>query len=320
MIAVDVLEVPVSKSNNRYLLVVQDYFTKWVEAIPMPDQTSLRISTELVKLFSMFGCPSILHSDQGRNFESTILIQTLQAFGVTKSRTTAYHPQCDGMVERFNRTLLQLLRSYVDRQDDWEKYLPLVLYAYRTSVHSSTGVSPFLLMYGRNQPQISFSSPHAFDTQSYPEHLQAKLAELRDFVESNLAAAAESQKSNYDQHSRKASFLAGDTVWLFRPTVGKLEPRWEGGWIVKSVKSSVNMEIRKGNHSKVVAYDIEFSQVFRNCKVLLHNHIHGNHLGLITSLHPFRLLHHQDDIRCVNVGHLTDTLKRISSRRAFQHM
>ena len=228
MIAVDVLEVPVSKSNNRYLLVVQDYFTKWVEAIPMPDQTSLRISTELVKLFSMFGCPSILHSDQGRNFESTILIQTLQAFGVTKSRTTAYHPQCDGMVERFNRTLLQLLRSYVDRQDDWEKYLPLVLYAYRTSVHSSTGVSPFLLMYGRNQPQISFSSPHAFDTQSYPEHLQAKLAELRDFVESNLAAAAESQKSNYDQHSRKASFLVGDTVWLFRPTVGKLEPRWEG--------------------------------------------------------------------------------------------
>ena len=131
-----------------------------------------------------------------------------------------------------------------------------------------------------------------------PEHLQAKLAELRDFVESNLAAAVESQKSNYDQHSRKASFLAGDTVWLFRPTVGKLEARWEGGWIVKSVKSSVNMEIRKGNHSKVVHVNrLRHRVVFRNCKVLLHNHIHGNHLGLITSLHLFCLLHHQDDQR-----------------------
>ena len=77
MIAVDILKVPLSTNNNRYLLVVQDYFTKWAEAIPLIDQTAARITGELIKLFSMYGHPAILHSDQGRNFESSILAQTL---------------------------------------------------------------------------------------------------------------------------------------------------------------------------------------------------------------------------------------------------
>jgi len=79
-------------------------------------------------LFYAYGPPQILHSDQGRNFESSILAQTLEAFGIKKSRTTAYHSQGNGMVERFNRSLLQLLRTYVDSQSDWERYLPLVLH------------------------------------------------------------------------------------------------------------------------------------------------------------------------------------------------
>ena len=127
MVAVDVLQVPISYHNNRYLLVVQDYFTKWVEAIPMLDQTAVCITNAVVKLFAMLGLPRIVHSDQGQNFESTTLKQTLEAFGISKSRTTAYHPQGDGLVERFNRSLLQLLRCYVQSEPDRERYLPLVL-------------------------------------------------------------------------------------------------------------------------------------------------------------------------------------------------
>ena len=165
---------------------MQDYFTKWAEAIPLPDQTATRITAELIKLF----CTHILHSDHGRNFECYILAQTLQTF---ESRTTAYHPQGDGMVERFNHSLLQLLRMYVETQAEWVRHLPLVLYAYRTSVHSSTGSSPFLLMHGRNHSQAPLTCPPAFNAQSYPAHLQAKLTELCDFVESNLAAVAHKQ-------------------------------------------------------------------------------------------------------------------------------
>ena len=105
MVAIDILEVPLSNRNSRYLLVVQDYFTKWPEAIPIPDQTAARITKEMVKLFCMYGIPDIVHSDQGRNFESTIFRQTLEVFGIKKSHTTAYHPEGDGMVERLNRSL-----------------------------------------------------------------------------------------------------------------------------------------------------------------------------------------------------------------------
>ena len=84
MLAVDVLEVPMSGHGNRYLLVLQDYFTKWAEAVPMPDQTAERIVRALIGIFSCFGIPEILHSDQGRNFESTILKETCAAFGIVK--------------------------------------------------------------------------------------------------------------------------------------------------------------------------------------------------------------------------------------------
>ena len=115
------------QNNNRYLLVVQDYFTKWADAIPIPDKTSRRISSELVKLFSTLGSPQVLHSDQGRNFESALLAQTLQAFAISQSRTSAYHPQGDRLVECFSQSLLQLLRMHGKLQEEWE---PFCLYCY----------------------------------------------------------------------------------------------------------------------------------------------------------------------------------------------
>ena len=206
-------------------------------------------SGELVKLFSVYGYPQILHSDQGRNFESSILAQTLKAFGVKKSRTTAYHPQGHCMVECFNRSLLQLLRTYVDLQSDWERYLLLGLYAYRPSSYSSMAVSPFLSMYGRNPSLSSFSLQNAFDSLSNPAHLQAKLAELQDFVETKMAATAHNQKHSYDQHTLIPAYAVGDLVWL---SVPKLDPRWEGGWVVKAVKSPISIEIMNNRTNKIV--------------------------------------------------------------------
>eukprot|EP00731_Ephydatia_muelleri_P021178 Em0013g905a len=237
MVAIDILEVPLSNRNNRYLLVVQDYFTKWPETIPIPDQTAARITKEMVKLFCMYGIPDIVHSDQGRNFESTIFPQTLVAFGIKKSHTTAYHLEGDGMVERLNRSLLQLLRTYAQRQDDWEKHLPLVLYAYRTATHSSTGTSPFQLMYGRQPKSSTFSSFTGYDAMQYQETLQAKLAELQDLVEAHIVESAKRHKGAYDQKSAERRFKTGDLVWLSIPTAGKLDPRWEGKWKVKMLKS-----------------------------------------------------------------------------------
>ena len=100
----------------------------------------------------------ILHFDHSRDFASTLFHQILEAFGIQKCKITAHHPQGVGMVECFNRSLLQLLRCYIDTEDDWDCYLPLVLYAYRTAQHSSTGVSPFQITFRRSPQSRSGST------------------------------------------------------------------------------------------------------------------------------------------------------------------
>ena len=229
-----------------------DYFTKWAEAIPLCDQKATTIADAVIKLCSSFGIPDILHSDQGRNFESALFSQVLQVFGIHKTRTTAYHPQSDGMVERFNRSLLQLLRCYVDTEDDWERFLPLVLYAYRTAQHSSTGVTPFQLMFGRSPQSSPFCQSKAFDPNTYSAQLQAKLASLQDLVHTNISASAQQQKFQHDKQSRAHSFVAGAPVWLSIPTRGKLQPKWQGNWEVLEIKSPTNVKITNGQTTKVV--------------------------------------------------------------------
>ena len=99
---------------------------------------------------------------------------------------------------------------------------------------------------------MPFAKVKEFDSQTYPAHLQAKQAELRDFVEANLAKAAHHQKCAYDQHTSSWSFSIGDPVWISVPTAGKLDPRREGEWTVKSVKSPLSMEITNVKNTKIV--------------------------------------------------------------------
>ena len=125
-IALDVAgSFPITKNGNRYILVIADYFTKWTEAIALPNQEAETIVETLINIWvSRFGVPLELHSDQGRNFDSKIFQELCQSLGIHKTRTTALHPQSDGMVERFNRTTEQHLSKMVsEQQDDWDKYI-----------------------------------------------------------------------------------------------------------------------------------------------------------------------------------------------------
>ena len=107
-------------------------------------------------------------------------------------------------------------------------------------------------MFGRQPELPSVGSSNSSDTNSHVDYIRAKLAELCDFVETNLVEAAEHQKSAYDCYSTSRVFQPGNLVWLSVPTAGKLDPRWEGKWIVKSVKSVVNVEISDGNRTRIV--------------------------------------------------------------------
>ena len=94
-----------------------------------------------------------------------------------------------------------MLCTYVLHQNDWEQYLSLVLYAYRTAVHTSTGVSPFELMFARSAHKPSLSSKVANDGTSYQHQLQAKLSEMMDFVEAHNTQASSQQKQYFDKHT-----------------------------------------------------------------------------------------------------------------------
>ena len=101
-------------------------------------------------MFCRFSPPEQLHSDQGKQFESAVLQEVCEILGMRKSRTSPYHPQCDGLVERYNRTLLDMLATTAQHHPfNWEDQLPKVCMAYNTSVHASTGYTPFYLMFGR---------------------------------------------------------------------------------------------------------------------------------------------------------------------------
>jgi len=142
---------PRSSRGNEYILTVMDGFTKWADAFPIINHTALNVARILVQqVFSRFGTPKRILTDRGSEFESDLFREMCKWFEIDKVRTTAYQPSTNGMLERFHRTLNSMLGKVVsDNQKDWDERVPLVLSAYRASVHEATGYSPNFLMFMR---------------------------------------------------------------------------------------------------------------------------------------------------------------------------
>jgi hypothetical protein len=142
---------PLTPRGNRYVLVVTDAFSKWVEIFPVPDQTASTCSTIILnEVISRFGCPYDLHSDQGRNFESNIFKDLCRLLSIRKTRTSPRHPQCNGQTERFNLTLARMIRSFLKgEQTDWDINLGCLAGAYRSTQHDTTRFTSNMIMLRR---------------------------------------------------------------------------------------------------------------------------------------------------------------------------
>ena len=222
-VGVDVLQLPRSYDVNQYAVVFVDYLTKWPEVFPTKDQTALTIARLLVdQIVARHGVPSDLLSDRGANFLSHLMQELCHLMGIHKVNTTAYHPQTDGLVERFNRTLLDMLAKTVEKNGrDWDVHLPYVLFGYRASLQESTRESPFFLLYGRD-PRLptdaALCAPinrRYVEIDDYKSELVAGLSEAWELARTHVQQAQRRQKKSYDRRSRDPLYQVGDRVFLY---------------------------------------------------------------------------------------------------------
>ncbi|KAJ7998071.1 hypothetical protein DPEC_G00218730 [Dallia pectoralis] len=266
-VTVDVLgPFPRTPRGNRFVVVAMDYFTKWPEAYAVPDQEAATVCEVLIEgMFSWFGVPTELHSDQGRNFEAQLFAKMCRQLAIHKTRTTPLRPQSDGLVERFNRTLgAQLALVVAKDQKDWDRQLPLVLLAYRSATQESTGCTLALLMFGRElrtPPALVYGqppdSPRAAAGPEYAHQLWERLEVAHEFARRQAVEAGMRQKRAYDQHTKGAHYQGGDLVWVYGPKrvkgrSPKLDSKWIGPCCVLERVGEVVYRVKMAPRGRVV--------------------------------------------------------------------
>ncbi|XP_065675438.1 uncharacterized protein LOC136091655 [Hydra vulgaris] len=149
-VGVDLCSLPKNPEGYVGICVVVDYFSKWVEAKPIYNKSAEEVSRFLYELICRHGCTSIQINDQGREFCNKVSENLFDLTGTCQRITSAYHPQANGLVERANRTIQgSMLKVLNGEQEKWPLSLDGILFAFRTTRHKSTGVTPFQIMYAR---------------------------------------------------------------------------------------------------------------------------------------------------------------------------
>jgi hypothetical protein len=246
------------RERNQYILVMGEYLTRYVITAPMPDQTAETVARTFVNnVVLIHGVPETVLTDQGTNFQSELMNIMYKQYGITRLKTTAYRPQCDGMVERVNRTLADIIASYVSKEPTtWSDFLPSATFAYNTAVHSSTGYTPFYLMYGREatEPQDMIKPVRNRNMTDVNMIFSQMWYDALDITKEKLEEAKEKQKAYYDRNTKRIEFKIGDKILLkeMANTPGKFNMRWEGPYTVKERKGNVNYKIYADNGKKMM--------------------------------------------------------------------
>ena len=257
LVHIDILggrtSLPETAGGHKYILNIIDHFTRYCVAVPLKDQKAETVADAFVTHWVWrFAAPMRLHSDQGTNFESTLFAEMCQRLHIAKSRTLAYNPRSNGSVERVNRTILAILRALVaDQPKRWDQLLPQALFAYNTTPHRSTGVSPFLLVHGDEArlpvELILGSPPESKPVYAFVHQLIKHMAIASETARMASNRAQRLAKDYYDSNINTRLYKTGDIVFVqigqLKPgTSHKLAARWLGPCVVQSVRG-VQVEV-----------------------------------------------------------------------------
>ena len=254
---------PPSDDGHRYILSVVDYATRYPEAVALKTIDSITVAEALIDIYSRVGVPEEILTDQGAQFVSGIMKEVSRLLSIKQLRTTPYHPQCNGLVERFNGTLKAMLRKMTqEKPKTWHRYLPALLFAVRETPQSATGFSPFELIYGRSVrgPMLILreawteeqKDPETWSEYEYVFNLRNKLEDTCRLAQESLDLSQRKYKKYFDQHSRFRSLKTGDKVLLLLPTDNnKLSLKWRGPYDVLAAKGNNDYLIDLNGNQKI---------------------------------------------------------------------
>lgn len=215
---------------------------KGKDAFALPDHTAQTVADKFVTEFiCKFGAPYRIHTDQGREFESELFSEICSLLGIAKSRTTPYHPQSDGMIERFNRTLQQMLAIFVDEnRTNWDDHLLYLMMAYRATVHLSTKCTPNLVMLGKEitlpidvlagSPPMQHQHEECYN--SCVEWVRNSMEMSFSIVHDNLKSSFKRQKRYYDTKLKPRAFFTRRVCMAMVSAQGTTKTRLWMDWTI----------------------------------------------------------------------------------------
>jgi Integrase core domain len=220
-VAIDILDpLPKTAHGNRFMLVISDRFSKLTRTITMRTTTALAVAKAFCTHWVFYyGPPRYLISDNGLQFTFKFFLEVCRELGIAKVFTTAYHPQTNGQVGRFNRTILNALRTFVAKsQADWDDYTSAITYGYNSRIHASLGFAPFELVLSRLPPPLALEQPIGKDNGTPEEEKRRfvhRLKELVPLANERLDEAQRKYKENFDKNVRAANPRYCHNSWVF---------------------------------------------------------------------------------------------------------